>query len=510
MRQSRNHWRPVVLAGIALIASLCLCTAAAVRAESRLADAAEKQDREAILAALDDAVDVNAVQADGMSALHWAVHFDDLETSKRLIASGADVNRKTRYEVTPLSIACLDGNSSIVETLLEAGADPNTALRGGETALMTAARTGKPELVRVLIARGAYVNAKEKSGQTALMWAAAEGHADVAQMLIDAGADINARVKSGFTPLLFAAREGRTEAVRVLLKAGVDVNLPMKCETQFARSPRDGTTPLIMAVESGQFDMAIELVKAGADPNSQGGGFSALHVLTWVRKPNRGDGEDGDPPPMGSGQMTSLEFVRKIVELGADVNARLERGKSRGGRVSDKGATPLLMAAGTADVPYLRLLVELGADPKISNVEDSTPLHAAAGVGIPAPFEEAGTEPEVVDAVGFLLDQGLDIDAVDGNGETAMHGAAYRNFPLVVHLLADRGANPEIWNQKNKRGWTPLLIAQGFRPGNFRPSRDTMAAFEKVMRERGLEIPPPPQSNEPSEEYRSAPPKRHP
>jgi uncharacterized protein len=80
-----------------------------------------------------------------------------------------------------------------------------------------------------------------------------------------------------------------------------------------------------------------------------------------------------------------------------------------------------------------------------------------------------------------------------------------------VQLLADRGANPEIWNQKNKRGWTPLLIAQGFRPGNFRPSRDTMAAFEKVMRERGLEIPPPPpRSNEPSEEYRSAPPKRRP
>lgn len=480
-------------------------------AESRLADAAEKQHQNAFGEALRDGADVNAVQVDGMSALHWAVHFNDLETCRRLITLGADVNRKNVYDVTPLSIACTNGQAEIVHLLLESGADPTASLRGGETPLMTAARTGKIAPVQELIARGAEVNAQEKNGQTALMWAAAEGHADVVETLIKAGAGTGTRLKSGFTAILFAAREGRTEAVRALLKAGVDVNTRMRVERHFPRSPRDGTTPLIMAVESGHFETAVELLKAGADPNDQGGGYSALHVLTWVRKPNRGDGEDGDPPPMGSGKLTSLEFVRKLVEHGANVNARLERGKSRGGRITDKRATPLLMAAATADGPYMRLLIELGADPTIANAEHSTPLHAAAGVGTPAPYEEAGTEPEALDAVSLLLDLGCDINAVDDNGETAMHGAAYKHFPQVVRLLADRGANPDVWNRKNKQGWTPLLIAQGFRPGNFRPSMEMTAAIEAVMRERGLTIPPPPaREHEGSEEYKSPPPKRRP
>src|SRR5262249_26261675 len=151
--------------------------------------------------------------------------------------------------------------------------------------------------------------------------------------------------------------------VRALLKAGADVNETMQPRKVSGKSSRKGTSALLLAVENGHFALAQVLLEAGADPNDQRSGFTALHALTWVRKPNRGDDPDGEPSPIGSGQLTSLQFVRKLVADGADVNARLKNGKGGPGSFNRVGATPFLMAAGTADVPYMRLLVELGADP---------------------------------------------------------------------------------------------------------------------------------------------------
>jgi ankyrin repeat protein len=118
---------------------------------------------------------------------------------------------------------------------------------------------------------------------------------------------------------------------------------------------------------------------------------------------------------------------------------------------------------------------------------------AAAGIGTLAPDEEAGTEPEAVAAVEFLLGLGTDVNAVDKNGETAMHGAAYKSLPKVVRLLAAKGAKVDVWDKKNKYGWTPLMIAEGFRPGNFKPSAETAAAIQDVMRAAGHTPPPPTQ-----------------
>jgi ankyrin repeat protein len=242
---------------------------------------------------------------------------------------------------------------------------------------------------------------------------------------------------------------------------------------------------LILAVENGHFELAVALLEAGADPNDQRSGFTALHMITWVRKPNRGDGDDGDPAPIGSGNLSSLQFVRKLVEHGADVNARLKKGVSGRGILSRVGATPFLLAAVTADAPLMRTLIELGADPRLPNAENCTPLMAAAGVGTRAPGEEAGTEPEVLEAVALALELGGDVNAVDDNGETAMHGAAYKNLPKVVQFLADHGARVEVWNRQNKYGWTPLSIAEGHRVGNFKPSPETLAALHRVMSAEG-------------------------
>jgi len=485
MRIPRKTFRGLALC-LAAAASTAVAAADPAPASSRVADAVERGDRAGIRALLQERADVNAPQVDGMTALHWAVYLDDLDTAKLLVEAGANVKAENLHGVAPLSLACTNGNTAIVELLLGAGANPRTTLRGGETALMTAARTGKLGPVTALLSRGAEVNAREKHGQAALHWAAAEGHADVVKALLAAGADFKTPLKSGFTPLFFAVREGRLDVVRVLLEAGADVNEALAPQKSGHKAPRKGTSPLILAVENGHFELAVALLKAGADPNDQRSGYAALHTLSWVRKTGRGDDEGGDPPPAGSGSLSSLDFASALVAHGADVNARLAQGSSGPGKLSRKGATPFLLAAVTADAPLLSRLVELKADPLLTNADGSTPLMAAAGLGTLAPGEEAGTEPEVLEAVELILKLGGDINAVDRNGETAMHGAAYKNLPRVVAFLAERGAKIEVWNRPNKYGWTPLSIAQGHRAGNFKPSPETIAALERVLQAAGV------------------------
>jgi ankyrin repeat protein len=475
--------------------------ASADRTPSPLADAVEKQDHALIRSLLKQGVDVNAAQVDGMTALHWAAHYDDLVTARRLVAAHASVNAANRYGVKPLSLACTTGSTDLVELLLQAGADPNTGLSGRETALMTAARTGRAGPVKALLARKADVNAKGRGGQTAIMWAAAEGHSEVVKLLVEAGADYRTPLPSGFTPLFFAAREGRREVVQALLKAGADVNEAMQPQRSGGKDPRKGTSPLILAVENAHFELAADLLKAGADPNDQRSGYTALHAITWVRKTNSGDDPDGDPPPIGSGAMSSLQFVRELVARGADVNSRLKRGNSGRGRLNENGATAFLFASHTADVPLMRLLVELGADPKIPNSDNCPPLLAAAGIGAMAPGEEAGTEEEIIEALKYLLQLGANINAVDYNGESAMHGAAYKNAPKVATFLAGHGADIKTWNRQNKYGWTPLLIAEGYRVGNFKVAPETVAEIKRIMIASGVTPPQPAPTKTTNENY---------
>lgn len=454
-----------------------------------LADAIEKKDRAAVRALLSDS-NVNLAQVDGMTALHWAVYHDDLDVAKSLLAAGAKVTAANRYGVTPLAIACTNGNGAMVDLLLASGADANAALAGGETPLMTAARTGKPGPVKALMARGADVNTKLPQGQTALMWATADGHTAVVEALLAAGADLGATVDTGLNAMLFAVRAGHIDLVRLFLKAGVDVNAVTAPTRTGNKLPKKGTSALTLAVENGHFEVAALLLEQGANPNDLRSGYAPLHILSWIRKPDSGE-DDGDPIPEDHGNVTSEQLIRLLAAKGADLNLRLLGGPSGGGRLARKGCTPFLLAADTADTPYMKLLVELGADPTLANADGCTPLMVAAGLGTRAVEEEAGTEDEAVEAVNYLLSLGADINAVSDNGDTAMHGAAFANFPKVVKLLDAKGAKIEIWNQKNKRGWTPLLIAEGHRFGNFKPGFSTIAAFHDVMRAHGL-VPPPP------------------
>lgn len=458
-----------------------------------LADAAQHRNFDVIRALLEQGADVDAVQADGMTALHWAVWHDELTIAQLLIEHGADVNVQNRYGVPPLSLACRNGHGEIVNLMLQSGADANVSLRGGETVLMTAARTGRPQPVRALIAAGADVNARDDNNQTAVMWAAAEGHAAVVRALIEAEADFLTPLRSGFTPFFFAVREGRSEVINVLLNAGVDVNDLMKPRSGGRRSR---TTPLILAVENAHFELATALLEAGADPNAAPAGYTALHAITWVRRPLLGD---SDPAPLGSGRLSSLDFVRVLIASGANVDARYDQqalmkgGRYGGGRAqfAMAGSTTLLMAARNSDLRLLNLLLEAGADWQIPNADNYTALLAAAGVGALGSGDAVpGTEPEAIETVRLMLNLGCDIDAVTDTGETVMHGAAYQERPGVVHFLAEQGADISVWNRENQFGWTPLMIARGHRPGNFRPSPGTISSIEKVMRAGGAEVPP--------------------
>ncbi|GAB5443739.1 MAG: ankyrin repeat domain-containing protein [Fuerstiella sp.] len=451
--------------------------------------AAELQQFAKLAELLAGSADVNRKQNDGTTALHWVVYHDDESAVNLLLKHGADANSVNQYGSRPLALACTNGNASIVRKLLNAGADPAARLPGDETMLMIAARTGRPSCVELLLTDDtvADINARDQSGQTALMWAAAEGHAEVVDLLLSAGADPAISLSSGFSAFFFAVRQGNLDVVRVLLNAGQDVNAVMTPKRSGGKAVRKGTSGLVLAVENGHYELAAALIDAGADLHDQRSGFTALHALTWARKPNRGDGADGEPAPQGSGNVTSLQFVRRVVEAGFDLNTRLHKGRSGRGVLNQTGATVFFMAADTADIALMKLLLELGADPTIPNADQATALHAAAGLGTKAPGEEAGTEEEALPAGRLLLELGFDVNAVDQNGETPMHGAAYASWPKMAQLLADRGADIKIWHRKNKYGWTPLLIAQGHRPGNFKPAAATIDSIERIMKSAGVQ-----------------------
>jgi ankyrin repeat protein len=491
------HWRKIT--GLVLLAVTLTASAFGVT-RAALADAAEHRDKAAIRTLLQTGADVNAAQVDGTTALHWAAYHDDVETVALLVRAGANVNAVNRYGVPPLAQACTNGNAVIVNRLLEAGADANATMKGGESVLMLAARSGDLETVKVLLARGANPQSRERLGQTALMWAAAEGHTAIVRALIDAGADINVTLDSGFKAFFFAVRGGHLDTVRAFLAAGADVNAMMqRPQSGAGRGGRGGgrpgalrgagTSPLILAVQNAHFELAIALIDAGADPNDVRTGFTPLHMLAGLRKPDSSDISD-PAAPAGSGRLSSADFVREIVKRGANVNFRLPKGAPKqpntSSSIASEGATPLLFAADRADVPLMKLLLELGADPLIPNFNNTTPLLAAAGVGTNEPQEEAGEESEAVEAVKLLLDLGADVNTVDKNGDTAMHGAAYNISPLVVKLLAERGADPQIWKNPNKAGGTPLFIAEGYITRLPRPDPPTIEAITKLMRAAGI------------------------
>src|SRR5687767_513199 len=361
-------------------------------AGSPLIDAVKKQDVQAVRALLKQKVSINATEADGFTALHWAAQRNDLQLVELLLGAGANAKISTRYNITPLYLAAMNGNAAMMERLLKAGADPNGTAEEGQTMLMTAALSGKPDAVRLLLTRGAAVDTKEPyRGQTALMWAAAEGNTAAVDVLLEAGADLKLKSNGGFTPFLFAVRNAHIATAVTLLKRGANVN----------DVAPDGSSALSVATVNAFYELASVLLDHGANPNLPDPRASPLHTVAWLRKPGAdGAAGVGNTPvgtPQQTGTVTAIELARKLLVHGANPNTRVEWNEPRFGKeggtarnppnirlgrhlLSYIGATPFYVAAKNGDIELMRMLADHGADPKMPTKAGITPLMVAAGL----------------------------------------------------------------------------------------------------------------------------------
>ena len=449
-------------AGLVLIVVSCLAGARVEAAglDAQLVEAAKSRDQAAVTALLRQGVSPNAAQPDGATGLHWASHWNDIEMARALVRAGAGADVANDYGITPLALAAQNGSAPMIDLLVRAGARVNSANSNGETALMIAAQSGGVEAVRALVSAGANVTAAEHvRGQTALMWAAAEGQLEAVRELIAHGADVNARAKSEFTPLMFAARVGSIPVVRALLDAGGNVN----------EVATDGTTALLMATVRGHVDVALFLLDRGADPNTDKAGYSPLHwaANTWESDftlvyANHDTGEwaaiGGIPAERGKGAL-----IQALLDRGANPNARMMKmprvlgalSGSFGGNIF--GATPFVLAARSGDVATMRLLVAKGGDPLLTARDGSTALMTAAGVGVG--WDTTIKQSQRLEAAKLALELGVNPNAANTAGNTALHAAAFVNHADITALLLANGALP---NRRNMYGDTALKIAQGY------------------------------------------------
>jgi len=455
-----------------MVAALAI-SAPAHAADNALIAAVKKSDLPTVRKLLQQGSSANVAEADGSTPLQWAVESDDLEMIRTLLKAGADAKRANRYGVTPIQLAAVNGNATVIRELLDAGADPNVVLPEGETVLMTAARTGSIASLTLLLDRGAKVDAREEwYGESALMWAAAQNHGAAVSLLISRGAPVDSRStflkglnrRAGqnilslgdWTPIMYAARENALDAGRALVKGKASLDLV----------DPDGATALEIAIINANYEFAALLLDAGADPNiaDTDAAMGPLYAAADMHRLAVGHGR---PNPQPVGLMTAVDIAKKLLEKGANPNAKLkkaimQRHHTGGDTTLGEGATPFLRAAKSGDIEMMRALAAGGADPKLALPNGTSAMLLAAGLGWrngspAAPSYDQGTDEEAVEAIRFLLSLGFDINGTNDAGDTALHAAiSGRGSETIIAFLIEKGADPE---RKNKRNQTPRTLA---------------------------------------------------
>jgi ankyrin repeat protein len=530
---------------VVVIASLGAVSSA--QSKTPVADAAMRGDATALQTLVAKATDVNAAQADGMTALHWAALNGDMKSLNLLLAAKVKLEPLTRLgSYTPLHLASSRGNAAAVARLLEAGSRPGAVTATGVQPLHLAAQAGNAEAVKALLDRGADVNARDTThGRTPLIFAASNNRVEAMKVLLAKGADLKIATtvvdyrersatdtqarqardraitaatgratnsglnindppptgqaggvggggqaaaapraggagagpagglraptdieqigrQGGFTALHYAVRDGYAEAAAVLLDAGVDINRP---------TDGDRSSPMVVAAINGQYDLAMTMLAKGANPNlASDDGVAPLFAVinnewqlrTWYPQPTAGSQQ----------KASYLDLLEALLKAGADPNARtvshIWYAAYNTGRmgVEFTGATPFWRAAYALDVDAMRLLVKYGADPNIPTMTFGVakrpndgwganavpaggphvpPFHAASGVGY-GTSRVAQQHRHVPDgwmaaAKYFIEELGVDVNARDAEGFTALHHAAARGDNAVIQYLLKKGAD---------------------------------------------------------------------
>ncbi|MBV9508467.1 MAG: ankyrin repeat domain-containing protein [Acidobacteriia bacterium] len=485
--------------------------------------------------------DVKAANHEGVTALWLAAENGNAAMIRRLVAAGADPNERQPHGETPLMMAARNGNAESISALLERHADVNAKedLRG-TTALMWAAEQGHAAAIRLLIEHGAQVsaatnpdtrNSRLNIAPTIKQRAAsAQGAGGLqsnrrpprapAKPGEKAGAPDDAddvaaffrppAVKDGggLTPLIYAARENCLDCAKTLLESGADVN----------QVTNYGWSALLTATQNRHYKLAAYLLDHGANPNLPNkGGWTPLYLATDNRNIEGGD------YPVRAPDIDHLDYIKLLLDHGANVNARICgvqsteqecKGDTTETRTNftmqwlyEDGATPFVRAAQSGDLALMKLLLAHGADPKIPTSHNDTALSVAAGIGWVEGVTFEWSPADSLEAVKMCLDLGINVNAADDQGRTALHGAAHKGRTDVIQVLVDHGANLEAHDLGSRdtvngamKGmtWIPLdwargLVRVGVQSAIAHPEAEKLLV--KLMSEKGMKIPPPPASS---------------
>ena len=478
---------------------------------------------------------VKTPNREGATPLYLASLHGSAAMIGKLLDAGADPNETGPEGETPLMLAARTGNLDAMQVLLDHHADVNAKdkLRA-TTALMWATEQGHPEAVKFLLAHGASFSAVTeidtrnsrnnlantvtqrlnssfgvKGSRTrrdaALRTGNTAGEANPEDDFVAFYRRPAKKDGGGLTALTYAARENCIQCAKELVEAGADVNQRTKY----------GWTPLLVATQNRHYRLAAYLLDHGANPNlANNGGWSPLYLATDNRNIEGGD------YPVRTPDMDHLDYIKLLIAKGADVNARVcgvestpEKctGDSTETRTNftmqwlfEDGATPFLRAAQSGDVELMKLLLEHGANPKIFTAHNVTPLAVASGIGWVEGVTYEWSPAENIEAVKMCLDLGIDPNVADDEGRTALHGAAHKGRTEVIQLLADHGAKLDAHDGGSRdsingallgKTWIPLdwsrgLVRVGVQSAIAHPEAE--ALLTKLMKDRGLPIPPPP------------------
>lgn len=493
--------------GKSLISGLCMAVLVSAAGDTRLSEAAMQGNKDTVRTLVKQRVDVDASQGDGTTALHWAAFRDDLDMAKMLIAAGANVRAETREgAITPLFMACTNGNAAMIDLLLTSGADANSVKANGTTALMTASASGSADAVKALLDHGADVNAKESvHGQTALMFAAALNRDAVVRVLMAHKGDPNITTKvnpvtrvrfdqdgnivedkpgaggrGGAGPQAAAGEEGGRGRGRGARGAGgAEARAAGPVSHAEAQDKADEAADAAAATAAAK--AANDAAMAELDLVAHSMGMKSGEYLVAKPKARAGDVAFRAPRRVGpefTGGMTALLYaareghmnaVRALVEGGADIN-----------EVSGDKFSPLVMAITNGHLDMAMYMLQHGADPKPATVSGITALYGVIDVqwAPHAWFPQPSTEQEKVgylDLMKALIDKGADVNApivdkvwfrsftndytwVDPAGATPFWRAAQSSDTAAMKLLVEHGADPKL---ATKSGDTPLHAAAG-------------------------------------------------